>query len=423
MQRRARGRVGAAIVVATVLALTGCSFGGGPGADPSSTPAGSPSGSAGLSAADEALVAGIRDTIAERMDAWGLRAVIVSAERGDQPLITEAFGESMTGVPATPEMHFRNGAVAISYVATALLLLVEDGTVSLDDTLDTWLPEVPNADRVTLGQLAQMTSGYADYLWDEDLLAALEQDPFRHWTPEELAAYGTSKPLVYEPGTNWNYSHTDYLLLGLALEKITGEPVDQLLEERVLGPLGLDDTAAPGTAEIPDPVLHAYTSERRGHLGVPDGTSFIEDSTFWNPSWTITRGAIQYTTIADMIRTARAVGTGELLSPELHAEQLNLDTRATASLLPGCPACFPHSEIYTYGLGVVMMGDWVLQNPMFNGTAAVEAYLPDEDISLAVVVTFDEKAFDASGDVPNRATDLFRDLAGVLAPEHAPPTR
>ena len=70
----------------------------------------------------------------------------------------------MTGVPATTGMHFRNGAVAISYVSTLLLKLVDENKVSLDDKLSTWLPEMPNADRVTLGQLAQMTSGYRDYV-------------------------------------------------------------------------------------------------------------------------------------------------------------------------------------------------------------------------------------------------------------------
>ncbi|MBF4573453.1 beta-lactamase family protein [Herbiconiux sp. VKM Ac-1786] len=413
--RWARGAAGVAVLVVGALVLTGCT---------AAAPAPPASGGAPTAAADaQAGAAGIRSIIEDKREEWGLRAVLVSATVKGRPVIREAFGESMTGVPATTGMHVRNGAVAISSVATVLLQLVEEGEVSLDDRLGTWLPEVPHADEVTLGQLAQMTAGYADYLWDPELLHLLEEDPFRQWTPEELAAYGTSKPLVYEPGTNWNYSHTDYLLLGLALEAITRKPVDQLIEERVIGPLGLTGTAAPGTAAIPDPVLHAYTAERREYLGVPDGVPFLEDSTFWNPSWTITRGAVQYSTLDDLLRTAEAVGTGELLSPELHAEQLNLDTRAFASPIDGCPACFPHSEIYTYGIGVVMMGDWVLQNPMFSGTAAVEAYLPGEDVALAVVVTFDESAFDGSGAVGNRATDLFRLLAAELAPQHAPPTR
>ncbi len=424
--RRGRHAAGAAVLLAAALTVTGCTAGGSGStattpATPSST--GAPTASEAGASADEALAAGIRETVTDRMDEWGLRAVIVRAVRGEQPILTEAFGESMTGVPATTDMHFRNGAVAISYVATALLQLVDEGTVTLDDTLGRWLPDVPNADRVTLGQLGQMTSGYADYVQDAGFLAQLEADPFRQWAPEELAAFGTAQPLIYEPGTNWNYSHTNYVLLGLALEKITGEPMELLLQERVLDPLGLENTRASSTPAIEEPVLHAFTAERRQSLGIPAGTSFLEESTYWNPSWTITRGAIQYTDIVDLTRTARAIGTGELLSPASHDEQLNLDTRGRSSTIDGCSTCFPHSAIYTYGIGVVMMGDWILQNPMFSGTAAVEAYLPDEDISLAVAVTFEETAFDEDGGVPNRATDLFRALAGVVAPGSAPPTR
>lgn len=420
-RRRSRSTVALIASAATLLLLAGCSIN--VPADPTpepTTPSVRPHPEASV---DVEAANAVRDEVIDLMEEWDLRAVIVRATRDGEQIITEAFGESMTGVPATKEMHFRNGAVAISYVSTALLLLVEDGQVSLDDKLVKWLPEVPHAGQVTLGQLAQMTSGYPDYLWDPEVLDLLNEDPFRQWEPEELVAYATSKPLLYEPGTNWNYSHTSYVLLGLALEKITDKTVSELLEERVLGPLELTETADPGTPAIPDPVLHSFTSERRVDFGLADDVSFIEDSTFWNPSWTITRGAIQYTNIYDMTRTAEAIGNGELLSSRMHDKQLNTDTRKTATALEGCPACFPHNEVYTYGMGVVLMGDWVVQNPMFRGGAAVTAYLPDENIAIAVAATFEESAFDESGFVPNLATDLFRELAEVLSPGSSPPSR
>ena len=102
----------------------------------------------------------VRDTMAQAH----LKAVIVRVTVDGKEVVTQAVGESMTGVPATTDMHFRNGAVAISYVSTLLLKLVDENKVSLDDKLSKWLPEVPHADRVTLGQLAQMTSGYVDYV-------------------------------------------------------------------------------------------------------------------------------------------------------------------------------------------------------------------------------------------------------------------
>ncbi len=84
--------------------------------------------------------------------------------------------------------------------------------------------DVPNSDRVTLGQLAQMTSGYVDYVIGNTAFnEALHKDPFRQWEPDQLLGLATSKPLLYQPGTNWNYADTNYVLLGRALEKATGQ--------------------------------------------------------------------------------------------------------------------------------------------------------------------------------------------------------
>src|SRR5258708_39577916 len=116
---------------------------------------------------------------------------------------------------------------------------------------------------------------------------ALYVDPFRQWTPEELLDFAVNQPLLYEPGTNWNYAHTNYVLLGLALEKATGEAMPKLLSDKVLEPLGLTNTRNWDTPEIPSPALHAFSSERRQFLAIPDGTPFYEESSFWDPSWTI----------------------------------------------------------------------------------------------------------------------------------------
>ncbi|BBY15428.1 serine hydrolase domain-containing protein [Mycolicibacterium litorale] len=376
-----------------------------------------PSGSGPDERADSILQI-VRDTMAEAH----LRSAIVRVTENGREIVTGAVGDSMTGIPATPDMHFRNGAVAISYVATLLLLLVEDGTVGLDDRLSRWLPDVAHSDRVTLGQLAQMTSGYHDYVIGNDAFEkVLYANPFRAFTPDELLDFAVPEPLLYEPGTNWNYAHTNYVLLGLALEKATGRRMADLLEERVLGPLGLTGTRASLTAEIPEPALHAFTSERRTALGIPRNTGFYEESTFWNPSWTITHGAIQTSTITDLEATAVGIGSGELLSPESYRRMISTDLRGRTRTQPGCPTCLVMDDRYTYGLGIVISGDWLLQDPMFAGLGAVEAYLPARKLAIAVAVTFAPEAFDAKGDYPNSAQTLFARIAARLAPEDAPP--
>ncbi|MCZ8380844.1 serine hydrolase [Mycobacterium sp. CPCC 205372] len=372
--------------------------------------------------AEDSRAAAIRAIVRDAIASAHLKAVLVRVTEDGREILTDAFGESMTGVPATAQMHFRNGAVAISYVATLLLILVDRGTVRLEDRLSTWLPEVPHAEAVTLGQLAQMTSGYRDYVIGNDAFTAAAYDnPFRAWTTDELLRYAVDEPLLYEPGTNWNYAHTNYVLLGLALEKATGRGMPELLAANVLQPLGLTGTTASLTAEIPEPVLHAFSSERRAALGVPAGTPFYEESTFWNPSWTITHGAVQTSTIGDLARTAEGIGSGQLLSEASYRRMTSTDLRGRTRPQPGCSTCFAQGIGYTYGLGVVISGDWLLQNPLLSGSSAVEAYLPERKLAVAVAVTYTPEAFDDQGDYANEAEALFRRIGAELAPEDAPP--
>jgi CubicO group peptidase (beta-lactamase class C family) len=328
----------------------------------------------------------------------------------------------MTGVPATTEMHFRNGAVAISYMSTFLLRLVDQQVVTLDDPLATWLPDLPDADRVTLRMLANMTAGYPDFVQNPKLSQEVYADPFRQWTPEEQIALSLSTPRLFAPGTNWDYSHTDYVILGQALEKITGQPLDVALQEQVLGPMGLRNTVAWSTPQISEPVLHAFTSERRQQLGIPAGTRFYEESTYWNPSWTLAKGAIQTTDIVDMTTTAAALGEGTLLSPASHQAQIAPDLLGFGKPLAGCPACHTLDETYTYGLGVVLSNDWILQNPLFAGYGGVMAYLPARKIAIAVATTFGEGAFDDEGSYKHPShVALYAAIGAYLAPDDAPP--
>ncbi len=398
-------------IACAVVTLAGCA----PGVLRTETPTPSPTTD---TAKADAVMRIVRDTMAQAH----LRAVILRVTIGGKEVVTQAVGESMTGVPATTAMHFRNGAVAISYVATLLLKLVDEKKVSLDDKLSKWLPEIPHSDRVTLGQLAQMTSGYVDYVIGNTAMNnALYANPFRRWTVRELLDFAIQQPLLYEPGTNWNYAHTNYVLLGLALEKATGQEISKLLSDKVLRPLGLTNTTNSLTPEIPSPVLHAFSSERRVFLKIPTGTPFYEESTFWDPSWTITHGAIQTTTIYDLEATAVGIGSGRLLSPDSYQKMVSTDLRGKTRKQPGCTTCDAMSNAYTYGLGIVISGNWLLQNPMFGGYAAIEAYLPSQKIAIAVATTFAPEAFDDQGDYRNEADTLFRRIAAELAPEDAPP--
>ena len=342
------------------------------------------------------------------MEKYHLKAVLAKVTRGTGEVAILAMGESMTGVPATPEMHFRNGAVAISYLGTVLLQLVDEGKVALDDTIEEWLPDAPASEKVTLRMLINCTSGYPDFVAQKSFDDAIEKDPFRAWTTEEQLSYVAGKPLLYKPGTNWSYAHTNFVRLGEALSTITGKPLDELIRERIVEPLGMKGTQSHQTAVIPEPVLHAYTKER--------GT--YEDSTFWDPSWTLAKGSVMITDIHDLATSARAIATGKLVSEKSHKEQVGSSLVGLGGPTKKCPegVCAKQTSGFHYGLGTFIVGGWILQNPSFYGWGALQAYLPEKDLAIAASATLDMEAEVGL----NGGQMVFEEIAAVLAPGHSP---
>ncbi|MFC4063389.1 serine hydrolase domain-containing protein [Actinoplanes subglobosus] len=310
---------------------------------------------------------------------FGLSAVIVRVSEGGHEVVTQAVGESAAGVPASTDMRFRTGAVGITYLTTLLLQLAGKGVVGLDDPIARWYPELPRSRDVTLRMLGSSTSGYPDYVTYQPFIDRLYADPFRHWTEQELIDLALERPLWYEPGTNWSYSHANFVILGRILARAAGTPLKDLLQREIFGPLGLHTTVAEDTAEIPSPVLRAYTTERGRY----------EDSTYWNPSWTTAAGAILTSDICDLETSARAVGTGRLLSESDQRIMLNPGTIGLGGPTATCPAtiCLKHTEKHHYGLGLVVEDGWIKQTPSFAGYAAVQTYLPGRDIAIAVATT------------------------------------
>jgi CubicO group peptidase (beta-lactamase class C family) len=355
----------------------------------------------------------IRDAVAHR----GIKAAIVQVKVAGRPVLTKAYGQSLTGVPATTGMHFRNGAVATAYMSTLLLRLADRGRVDLDDKLSRWLPRLRGAPRVTLRMLAAMTAGYHDYASDPRLTEMRYSNPFGAITTRQKLGLALDRPLQFRPGTNWSFAHSNYVILGLALERITGRPLDVALRRMVLRPLRLRNTVASDTAAIPQPVLHAYSAERRPFLGVPATTRFLEDTTFWNPQWTLARGAVQTTTIADLTRTAIGIGSGRLLTPRSHRLQIapHLDFGHPQ---PGCDRCTRLSRRYGYGLGVVRNGPWILQQSLTNGYAAIASYHPPKRISIALATTFRASSHDPQGNLHTPWTQLHTKIRNTLAPRN-----
>ncbi len=203
------------------------------------------------------------------------------------------------------------------------------------------------------------------------------------------------------------------------MEQITGEPLDKVIRDLVLDPLGLVNTASFGTPEIPEPVLHAFTSERKSLLKIPPEAPFYEESTFWDPSWTIARGAIQTTNIVDLAASAAAIGEGVLLSSASYQALTSKSLAELGAPIEGCTTCTTLSEQAPFGLGIWLVGDWFAQIPAFGGCAAFTGYLPARKLAIAVSVTVNEEAFDDRGNflLSNASVPIGASIATLLAPE------
>ncbi len=334
--------------------------------------------------------------VREAMPELGLRATILRVDTGEEPLVNRGFGNSMKGVPASPKMYFRIGSMAIPYLIDLLLQLEDEGRLSLNDKLAKYRPNFPEANEVTLRMLASVTSGYPDWVQEnEPFQNVLLSDPFRQWSANELLHWAFTQPVACAPGTCFHYAHTNFSILSQVIAKVTGEPVSKLIRERVLDPLGLDHTQISRYPAFPGPGLHSYTGER----GV------YEDSTFWSPSWTIGAGTVMAATIGDVTRGAREVYGGDLISARADRERLE---PLTAHMAPFNPHLY-------YGLGIDVGNGWQFQNPFLDGYTGISAYLPAQDLSLGIVTT--QLPESSATGTPN-ATILFTRLTEYLSPAH-----
>lgn len=409
-RRRAQRQAAAVLAAALLISLLACS----PQGTETTVPAG------GLPAASALAQDPVVGAVAEQLfEERGLRAAVGQVLEDGEVVAEFAFGEAQSGVPATVEDSYRNGAIAITYLGIAALRLAERDVIGLDAPLTPYLPDFPEAAAMTPRQLLSMTSGLPDYVPNPGFDAALDADPFRAWTSQELIDFGMSQPRLFEPGGNWDYSHTGIQVLGEVIARATGKPLSQVLREEVLDPAGLANTFSEQSAQIPEPVLHGFTAER----GV------YEDATFWNPSWTLAEGAVQTTTVGDAARSFDAVvGRGELLEPASHAALLSRDLVGFGEPLAGCRSCHTLDDEFAYGLGVFLRGDYIAQTPLFGGYTASVITLPalraqdGKSLTVSVAATLHEDAVqDWSAPIPNRADELAIAIAAALRPGQAPP--
>jgi D-alanyl-D-alanine carboxypeptidase len=275
-----------------------------------------------------------------------------------------------TGTAVVPEDRFQIGSITKTFVATTVLQLAEEGKLSLDDTLDDWLPSavtdsIPNHERITIRQLLSHTSGVADYL--DALFLQAQTNPavfLRDWQPEELIALTEGQTPDFEPGESWQYSNTNYILLGAIVEAATNSNVASEIRSRIIEPLELDDTFFAQEEEIPGGFVNGYWDF--------DGDGELNDVTGANMSWAWTTGAM-VSNPQDLVSFIKALLVdGKLLESD-SLEQMLTFVKPIAS-----------DNYSAYGLGIGSLESpgrlWYGHRGLTLGHRANLFYSPIEDI-------------------------------------------
>ncbi|HDR4766567.1 TPA: beta-lactamase family protein [Bacillus cereus] len=247
---------------------------------------------------------------------------------------TAGIADLRTKKPMKTDFRFRIGSTTKTFTATVLLQLAGENRLNLDDSIEKWLPGVIqgngyDSNQITIRQILNHTSGIADYIKSKDFDM---KDTKKAYTAEELVKMGISLPPDFAPGKGWSYSNTGYVLLGMLIEKVTGNSYAEEVENRIIEPLDLSNTFSPGNSTVIPGPKHA-----RGYVKY-DGESGLKDVTYFNPSIASSAG--------DMISTADDLNKffSYLLSGKLLKEQ------QLKQMLTTVPTGI--EEIDGYGLGI-----------------------------------------------------------------------
>jgi len=304
----------------------------------------------------------------------------VSLPDGTVIPLTVGEADTVRNIPMDSSHRMLQGSVGKTYFAALAIQLIGEKRLDLDAKVSSylghhsWYGRIPNADGITVKQLMTHTSGVMRYEFMEAFTIDLSAQPDKHWRPEELLAYVLDEEASFPQGEGWEYSDTNFILLGMIVEEITGESCYDLIQERILDPLSLRNTVPSSSRTIPG-LIQGYAGPANAFGGtdeviLPDGRFVI------NPQFEWAGGGFASTT-EDLARWARALYTGRAFDPAL-----------LPLMLDGVPARLgPGSR---YGLGVILTdtpaGPSQGHSGFFPGYLTEMAYFPDLDAAVALQV-------------------------------------
>jgi D-alanyl-D-alanine carboxypeptidase len=325
---------------------------------------------------DKAKLDQFFDRLAEKNKAMGSLVMVQDGKL----LYTRSIGYSQVSdtekKPLTPASRFRIGSITKTFTATMILQLVEEGKLQLTDTLDKFLPQVPNAHKITIQQILSHRSGVPNVFREQNAQGNVKTTPM---TKEDHLALIVKATPDFEPGTKFLYSNSGYFLLGLIIEKLTGTSYEAVLQEKIVKKIGLTDTyLATGNIDV-------NKNESLTYFMIPGGS--WKQSTETHPSLLFSAGAI-VSTPADLATFIQALFNGKLVSKE------SLDQMKTLRDGEGLGLVtfeFAGKTFYGHTGGADNYGAWL-------------AYQPDE--KLAIAYTTNAKVYPVK-DILSGVTDIY----------------
>ncbi len=341
----------------------------------------------------------IQAVTAQYMQQYQIPGILVgiwSPIQGDY-VIQRGFADLLTSRPISTVDHFHIASITKSFTTTVIMQLAQEGLLDLNAPISSLGFSIQN-NNATVGQLADMRSGIFNYSADNDFLQYLDSHPLKKWQPQELVNYANSNPVYFAPGSDWHYSNTNTIILGMIIEQITGNPAQDEIYKRILLPLGLTETSYANSTALPSPYSKGYY-----------GSQLEDVTTEIDPSFSGDAGAM-ISTLSDLKKWSQALAMGTLLTPTMQATRVISIQPMTFNPCPDNdpsrphPSC-PEYDEYGYGLGTI--DGWRGHTGDYFGYTLLMMYQPNTGESIVIMVNLSN----VSTHIP---TDLFRQYVSIL---------
>jgi len=316
--------------------------------------------------------------------ATGVPSASIAVVRHGRVAYVQAYGYAQLAdsVAARPDMRYSIGSISKQFAAASVLILQQEGKLSLDDKVAKYLPDLTRANEITIRELLSHTSGYQDY-WPQDYVPPMMLKPT---SPVEIMDRWAKKPLDFDPGTRWQYSNTNYVIVGAIIQKVSGLTYFQFIKRHILDPLGMSTAVNVNASRLPQPAATGYLRYALGPL---------RPAPKEGEGWLFAMAELGMTP-SDLAKWDIAMIDESLLQPASY-RAMETDVLLTSGVATG------------YGLGVdvgMSLGHRVISHSgEVSGFTAENMVFPDD--SAAIVVLTNQDAARASGGIANGVARLL----------------